>query len=342
MSKSKNKLGKVDLAAIDPPEERRKKRRRVPSGGPGGKTRMAREVRTRQREAMPPDLGIGLKELEGVDDDDPRLKIKPGRPRKYEDPDEELDWEAKIRRHKQKRYRERRARVRKYEAEVVEATRVMNKHATGEQNRNMEVFDEELAIAQGLLNFDDWDNEELIRGYRRGRSGKFGKPPRFIPREVQQQAFRVLASRGTSKLQGALLESIEQLLDLVRNADSEKVRLEAIKELMNRVVGKTPDIVLSGSAKPWEEALVDSLVPVSSALPLELEPGDDGVARMPPIISDERDGEVEESLRTGLAASPSPEDPDAEAPSPSRTVPRRQKSGVKKKKVKKSRPKEVE
>lgn len=344
MSKSKNQLGKVDLAAIDPPKAKRKKRKHVPVASPGGKTRMAREVRTRQREAMPPTAGLGLIELQDIDPDDPRLKIKGGRPRKREGVDEDdLDWEDLIRKQRQDRARERRADVRKYEAEIVEATNVMTKHSTRAEQK-MEVFDEEVAIAQGLLSLDDWDDEELIRGYRRTRSGKFGKPPRFIPREVQQQAFRVLASRGTNKLQGVLLESIEQLVDLVRNADSEKVRLEAIKEVMNRVVGKTPDIVLSGSAKPWEEALMDAIVPLSSAPPLELEMGDDGIAVLPyvPVGPEEdeqalmRDDGVDAPDSGGLAASPTPDTGASEAPPSSRS----QKSGVKKKKKKKKTPKE--
>lgn len=147
----------------------------------------------------------------------------------------------------------------------------------------IEVYDEDRIIAEGIVTLDDWDNEELVRGYRRDRNGKFGTPPKYIPREVQQEAFRRLVQRGDRKMREAYMKTVEELIELAHNASSEKVRLEAQKELMNRTIGKVPDRLMVATDQPWEGILADSLVPISELPPVDLPVGDDGVARMDPV-----------------------------------------------------------
>jgi hypothetical protein len=132
------------------------------------------------------------------------------------------------------------------------------------------MHDEDVLIAEGHLSLDDWDEEELIRGYRRGRNGRFGDPPKFIPREVAQEAFRRLVRVGERKLRQNYVKAIDQLVVLALDEDTPaKVKLEAIKEIQNRTVGKTPDVLVTTDA-PWRDMLVDSVVPIVEADALEV------------------------------------------------------------------------
>lgn len=292
--KPRNSLADVDLDKAEPLVTRasvraeagktlkRKRDARLPSS-----SRKNREL-NENRNLKPPPVpkNRSLAEIHDMDPDDPAFKHPDGSKRKYEGK-KKISMAEATNADKQKRANERRARARKGEAEMVKAVEVLDKRASKSQASNG-VFDEDLAIAEGLLNLDDWDNEELIRGYRRGRSGQFGKPPKFIPRELQQQAFRQLVSRGDGKLKKAYIAAIEELVLLAKNARSEKVRLDAIKEIQERVVGKIPDRVHVAVEQPWEAMLADSFMPVSSVPPIDLEIDDDNVARMLPDV-----GEVE-------------------------------------------------
>lgn len=276
-------LSDLELTAATELEKKRV-RVRYPQGG---KTRIARDVRAGKRKKPPVPKNKSVSEIAEMDPHDPAFRHKSGKPRKYEDidgtpliPEEELSWMDLVRRDKQRRHNDRRARTRKGEAKIIAAVRELETHVTTEQ-KAMDIYDEEKLIAEQILDFDDWDDEELIRGYRRGRKGNFGKPPKYIPREVQQAAFRLLIGRGDRRMKEAYPKAIEALIDLAHNADSEKVRLEAVKELMNRVVGKVPDTMLVAREAPWEGVLAESVVPISDVPPLEMDMDDDGVARLP-------------------------------------------------------------
>lgn len=294
MSPRKNTLADLEIDVAAKLREKRRKRVRYAAGT---KTRIASEVRAGRKRPPPSPKNKTISEIDEMDPHDPQFRLPQGRPRKYiatnGEPildNGELSWKDEIRRDRQTKANDRRARVRKHEAKVVAAVRTMEKHVTKGQQDKMEIYDEDKLIAEGELNLDDWDTEELVRGYRRNRSGKFGKPPQYISREVQQFAFRVLVNRGERKMKEAYYQTIETLVDLAHGADSEKVRLEAVKELMNRVVGKVPDRMLVAREEPWEGLLADSVVPLGEVPPLEMEMDEDGIVRLPYVDPDPKPG----------------------------------------------------
>jgi len=236
-----------------------------------------------RRKRLPPKVpkNKSMAEIMEMDPDDPAFNHLGRTKRKEDTPVEEMSVQQLVLTDKQRRANARRARIRKAEAVTVKAVETLEKRVTRKQLKDG-IYDEDLAIAEGVLSLDDWDTEELIRGYRRGRSGRFGPPPKFIPREVQQQAFRVLISRGNRKLNQAYIKSVEDLVELAQSARSEKVRLEAIREIQNRVVGKVPDRVHVAQDQPYEGILADSMVPIADVPPIDLEVDDDGTARMLP------------------------------------------------------------
>ena len=288
-AKPANGLGDIDLNHTEPlirkEVKKNVKRKRVDKLPPT--SRKNRELNAAKYKLPPAKpKNKSLAEIVAMDADDPAFKQPGGRPRVERDPNDPKDAIASD---AQKRANARRARARKGEAEISRAVEVLQDRgdAASKGQRRRGIDDEDLVIAEGLLNLDDWDNEELIRGYRRSRDGSFGKPPKFVSRELVQQCFRALVSRGDGTMKKAYIRAVEELVELAHNGRSEKVRLDAIRELMERVVGKVPDRVHVATEEPWEAMLADSFVPVSEAPPLELSTGADGVARMDPIVVDD-------------------------------------------------------
>jgi hypothetical protein len=314
---AKDELAKIEEQVAG--EIKRKRKRRATKQWPqGGKTRIAADVRARKR-FPPPVPARPLSEILEMDPLDPEFKHPDGRKPIWEGiPDEELDAFDLMRKKKQQRSTARKARIRKYEAVVMKSHEILSETPEGDEPGagsmvRKGVYAEDRMIAEGILALDDWDDEELARGYRRNRDGKFGKPPQFIPREVQQEAFRRLIGRGDRKMKGVYLKTVEGLIDLAHNASSEKVRLDAQKELMNRIVGKIPDRTIITQDEPWMDILVDSIVPISDIPPIDLEMADDGVAYMPPFEDLEPSEGGVAALPVGGAAT----HPQDEAPPPS-------------------------
>lgn len=285
---AKNKLSPKAVAAAKPTvmKKAKKKKQPVPEYLKG--TRMAKEIRNGERNPPHIPKGKSLKDIVEMDQDDPALKMKPGRPRTTgtitpkQARSDEVSWHDAAKHDRQKRFNERRARARKGEVVTVKAVEVLDKDKkTSSHTRKKGVYDEDVVIAEGLIDLDDWDDEELIRGYRRNRNGKFGVPPTFVPREIQQEIFRRIVSRGDRKMRAAYLVSVEQLTELAEGASSEKVRLESIRELMNRVVGKVPDRVHIATEQPWEQFLADSIQPIGDEWEPEPMGPDADVPRLP-------------------------------------------------------------
>lgn len=235
----------------------------------GQSTQIAKDVRKGTRRP-PPVPDAELEEIEEMDPDDPAFKHPQGRRRKYEGKDKkELPWKESIRADAQARANKRRAKVRKREAVIVKTEERKRLERGGKPVRRRpsavasDISVEDEMYADGLLNIDDWDDEELVRGYRRNRNGKFGSPPKYIPMEVQQECLRRIIRRGKRNLDGAYIKATELLIELAQTAESEKVRLEATKEVMDRVGGKVPDhLKIDGTVAPYEQYLADSLEPL--------------------------------------------------------------------------------
>jgi hypothetical protein len=309
---TKNRLGELDLAQATPPAKKKKKRKRLAGQG---HSKAISGARNRERLPPPVPKNRGLAEIEAMPDTADEFRHPNGyKPRP---PGPDADWKAQARWDKQQRANARRAKVRKWEAKVEAAGRVMEKQLTPKE-KGMELYDDDKLVAEGMLDLSDWSNEELIRGYRKNRNGKFGKPPKYIPREIQQMAFRQLINRGDRRLKEAYYDSIEKLVELAHGAGSEKVRLEAIRELMNRVAGKIPDKVLVAREEPWEGILADALVPINESIPIDLEVNEEGVAVMAPVSEDDyKSGGEVEATSSAVAATARPAQRGS-APSPSR------------------------
>jgi hypothetical protein len=112
--------------------------------------------------------------------------------------------------------------------------------------------------------------------------------PQYIPREVQQEAFRRIVKRHQDLMNGAFVKATRELTRLALRSDSEKVRLAAIQEILNRTVGRVPEKIAITGSEPWVEHLADAIQPLSEVLALapysdvvEGEVVEDGAGEMP-------------------------------------------------------------
>lgn len=264
----RNNLPKVQPVPLD--ELMEKRTRKTLEGSTRGRRHASR------RPGPPPSpKGKTAAEIAEMDPDSDEFKYKrpDGSPMKRRIPLEEREkrgFRSVVNMDKQNRANARRANIRKYEAEIVAAQR---EHSTTGLIRDAKTFEvvEAQMVAAGEVSFDDWTDEELIRGYRKNRNGKFGPPPKWVAQEVVQELHRRILKRGGKKMLTAYLESVDMLIELAQTASSEKVRLEAVKELQNRVSGKVPDRIAVSADDPWQDMLADSYVLPSELPPLDVE-----------------------------------------------------------------------
>jgi hypothetical protein len=299
MTTSKRVLQDLEIEAASDIKRRRRKPKK--SAGQRG-TRVeqpqgSRSVHTsgqlkavrREPAAIP--INKSLKELKDMDPADPQFKIKKGRPRnpKYEQEDtKDLSYKEIVAREKQRSVNAIRGRARKAEAVTTKALAVVAEERGQTRLKGVKqdgefLEDEDRLIAEGVLDLDDWDDAELARGYRRGRNGRFGTPPKYIAREIQQEAFRRLVKRGERAMREAYMDIVNGQIDLAKGAESEKVRLDAQVKIQERLIGKVPDTIRVGVENPWQDMLADSLEAIEEPVVLDLEFNQDtGVAEMLP------------------------------------------------------------
>lgn len=246
-----------------PNYHRKTKKRRAAAGD--SNLDMTKQSRTGHRKPPPVPKDKTLEEIAEMDPDDPAFKHPQGAKRRYEGKTfQELTWKQSIRKAEQDAKNQKRAKIRKREAEIVKTEERVRLERGGKPvGKSKRVAVEERLLAEGLLNIDDWDDEELVKGYRRNRRGRFGPKPKYIPLEVQQECLRRIIRRGKSNLDGAYIKATELLVQLAQNAESEKVKLEALKEVMDRVAGKVPEhLKVQSEQAPYEIFLADSLEPL--------------------------------------------------------------------------------
>lgn len=251
----------------------------------GGRRTNGEPLQPRYKSRKPPPVprDKSLDEVKAMDPEDPEFRHPQGRKRVWDNtPREEMSWKDRVRADKQRKANARRAKARKHEAVVAKAVEERGAALKKSEAKDMELFEDDALIEEGVIDLEDWDNEELARGYRRNRQGKFGSPPKYVPRAVQQEAFRRLVGRGDRKLKEAYINVIDRLIHLAHNATSEKVQLEAQREIINRLVGKVPETLRIGPDEPYRDFLADAIEPISSVPALiidvpdvSLQPGDD-------------------------------------------------------------------
>lgn len=147
------------------------------------------------------------------------------------------------------------------------------KRATAGKHTVMEVRGRQAelltASRNGTLDVSDWDLEELLRGYRRSKNGRFsGRPPSIVPREVHQELAKRVRNDVAHALRGIAHKHIEPVFKAILAAQASgippeqvpamRLQLQAAQDLMDRfVVGRQEKIEVSGTMK--HEAIIQDV-----------------------------------------------------------------------------------
>lgn len=120
------------------------------------------------------------------------------------------------------------------------------------------------AVLAGDEDLTQWDDEELIRGQRRNKNGRWGgRPPKVVPTAIHHEITRRKMSEAYRLLQTNLVAATEVLVSLATDPEVESaVRLKAATTIMERVLGKTPERVELSAVerKPWEDVVRGGIV----------------------------------------------------------------------------------
>lgn len=116
-------------------------------------------------------------------------------------------------------------------------------------------------LIKDKLDLSEMDNEELSYGIPRCDDGKFSAKAAWqaqcvVPKKIQDKMLKELYRRANGKLHGALLGSIDSIIEMATSAHvDDQVRFKAATYILERLQGKTPDVIVHEQSKPWEVVL---------------------------------------------------------------------------------------
>lgn len=123
------------------------------------------------------------------------------------------------------------------------------------------------AILAGTEDLSEWTEEELIRGQRKDKNGRFqGRPPKIVPKPIHDELVRRTLHEGKELLRTALvpaLETLSTVLDDPEAKDQDKIKAAGM--ILDRMLGKpTEHVHVSGDGEQpaFIGAIVNALVPV--------------------------------------------------------------------------------
>jgi hypothetical protein len=98
------------------------------------------------------------------------------------------------------------------------------------------------AILRGDDDLAQWTDEELMRGQRKGRNGRWtGRKPKVVPYAVHEELTRRRLSKAYELLRDNLVTAVEVLIDIATDKDAPPaVQLRAAEIVMERVMPKQP------------------------------------------------------------------------------------------------------
>ena len=113
----------------------------------------------------------------------------------------------------------------------------------GKGSNRIPVGQTNLAILRGDEDVSQWTDEELQRGQRRDRNGKWcGRPPKIVPKAVHDELVRRTYSAAQRDITVSLEKAVKKMVSLIDDPDAEPaIQFNAAKFVIERVMGKTPE-----------------------------------------------------------------------------------------------------
>lgn len=109
-------------------------------------------------------------------------------------------------------------------------------------------------LLRGNISVDDLDAEEISMGMCKNADGSFPlRRPSVVPKSIYDKMQSKLYEKVHEELRQGLISSVHTIRQLMENPEEESnVRLKAAIYLLERVMGKTPDVVQINQQRPWE------------------------------------------------------------------------------------------
>lgn len=121
------------------------------------------------------------------------------------------------------------------------------------------------AILRGEADLSSWSEEELIRGQKRGRNGRWtGRPPKVIAKAVHDELVKRKLTKAYELLNESIYDAVAVLVDVAKDTEADaSVRIKAATEILNRTIGKPTEKVQVelGIKTKFEEAFEAMIVP---------------------------------------------------------------------------------
>ena len=165
----------------------------------------------------------------------------------------------------------------------VSTTAIRKRHEAGEDVSNdralVRMGSANTRILTGQEDLTQWDEEELTRGQRKDKNGKFqGRPPTIVPLALHREITRRQMERAVVLMRDSVVEAVECLIGIVRGADSEdKDRIKAASMLLDRVMGTAPVKVEVEAVKSKFEEFGEAVVVWDDSLVIDAEIVDEDV-----------------------------------------------------------------
>jgi len=106
---------------------------------------------------------------------------------------------------------------------------------------------------EGLLTTDDLDDEELATCSFRGSNGRLYKP-KTVSREMAHAFTRAIFDRAQTEMRSHTVEAAKTIAQIMMDDHNDpEIRLKAAKELIERNLGRTPQVVAITATAPWEQ-----------------------------------------------------------------------------------------
>lgn len=117
-------------------------------------------------------------------------------------------------------------------------------------------------IKSGDEDLSTWTTDELLDGFPASRHK--GRPPSLVPIEVFRELVRRVMDEARFRFVAELQYAMDVHFDIIKDEEAPyAVRLEAIKVVYDRVLGKQPDTLIDksgGEPAPWQKMMADAIV----------------------------------------------------------------------------------
>lgn len=116
-------------------------------------------------------------------------------------------------------------------------------------------------LLDGTLTVKQLDDEEITRMRVKGVDGTFnGPPPAKMPSHLAQAFHQEAIRRANDKIRTAAPEAVQALLDIGRDPDvKEGDRIRALMYVIDRGLGKTPDVIRVEGESKFDQMLSDAI-----------------------------------------------------------------------------------